>query len=194
MHKKMFCALTILLTIFIIPIQTFAHANLQGTTPSDGEVVKYALDVITFEFSTDIKEGSQFIVTDEEGQEIDVEAVQIDGNVMLGQTVEPLNSGSYTVKYEIISEDSHVVDGEYSFQVESGEETKDDSETAAPDYEDGDEQTSEEDANQSANQTNPTDERAVEDGLSPTVFIIAGLFILAGIGFLIWVIRKKGQA
>ncbi len=194
MHKKMFCALTILLTMFMVPIQTFAHANLQGTTPSDGEVVQYALDVITFEFSTDIKEGSQFTVTDEAGQTIEVEAVQIDGNVMLGQTVKPLDSGSYTVTYEIISEDSHVVDGDFSFQVESEEETKNDSETAPPDNEESEEKASEDDANQSTNQMNPTDQRVVEDGVSPTVFIIAGLFIFAGIGFLIWVIRKKGKA
>lgn len=185
MYKSILFGLTILLTLFVYPLQSFAHANLQGTTPGDGEVLSYSIDVITFDFSTDIKEGSTFTVTDANGQEVKVQPPEIDGQVMLGQMSEPLPSGNYTVTYEIISEDSHVVDGEYSFEIdaEPSEETSEEDEADV-----GSENPP---ANESSNSNGL---RVVEDGLSPVVFITAGSFVLAGIGVLVWMMRKKGSA
>ncbi|WP_408007574.1 copper resistance protein CopC [Pseudalkalibacillus sp. A8] len=193
MHKYLIICFIIIFTMMSNPISSNAHSSLQGTSPEDGEVVKHSLDIITFKFNSKIKEGSKFTVTDQGGVSREVESVDIQNDVMLGQLSEPLQTGAYTVSYEIISEDSHVVEGEFTFSVDTGEtegsgNESDDSEENQNTDEDQVEQPSEKNQDSATGENN---QGKVEDGLSPVVIGIASIAVLAGIGLIWWLLRKK---
>ncbi|MCF6138597.1 copper resistance CopC family protein [Pseudalkalibacillus berkeleyi] len=189
MQKILLLGFTILLTLIIHPTQSFAHASLEGTTPSEGEVVKYGIDVVTFQFSSKIESGSKFTVEDQNGNQMGVTRIDIDETVMLGQLNEPLSTGTYTVTYEIISGDSHPVEGSYQFKVETAD--VDDSKDTSEQKETSDQ--SDEATNEKEQTSNATSERKVEDGLSPLVLGFSGVLVVAGVGLLFWMFRKKGN-
>ncbi|WP_349408423.1 copper resistance CopC family protein [Pseudalkalibacillus sp. SCS-8] len=198
MYKFIIIGITILLGVLSQPLVTSAHAELVGTTPGEGEVVGYAVDVVTFEFSTDIEEGSQFSIKDQNDQSIDVNTIQIDGNLMLGELSDPLASGTYEVKYKIVSEDSHIVEGDYTFTVKDDTKMQEESsEKVEEDEAIGEEQQDEDTSNETdraKDQNGLTEKGEVEDGLSPIVLIFAGILILGGAAFLFWMVRRKGTA
>ncbi|MCF6410375.1 copper resistance CopC family protein [Pseudalkalibacillus salsuginis] len=193
MHKYLIICFVIILTMMSNPSSSYAHSSLQSSSPEDGEVVKHSLDIITFKFNSTIKEGSTFTVTDQDGVSKEVESADIQDDVMLGQLSEPLQTGSYTVSYEIVSEDSHVVEGEFSFSVEAGE--PEESEKEAGDSEEN-QDTDKEKAEQQPDKaddsaTGEKNKGEVENGLSPVIIGIASIAVLAGIGLIWWLLRKK---
>jgi methionine-rich copper-binding protein CopC len=184
----------IIATIFLLPNLVFAHASLEGTTPTEGEVVQYPLDVVTFEFSTTIKEGSRFTIANSEGDRIEVDDPAIDGTVMMGELEEPLQSGNYTVTYEIISGDSHVVEGTFSFEValeESDTDSTTDEGSNVNEGTDAEENVNNHTEESAASDSHHKQQVEKEEGLSPVVTGLAAVLVLLGIGFIIWVVRRK---
>ncbi|WLD92742.1 copper resistance protein CopC [Alkalihalobacillus sp. AL-G] len=195
MFKYLIIIATIISTLIVNPVVSSAHSSLEGSTPADGETVEYSVDVVTLKFNTSIKEGSTLTITSDTGEQVEVSSVSLQDNLMLGQLSKSLLSGTYTVHYEIVGEDSHVVDGEFSFTVKVDSPEKEDE--AAEPKEEADkpstDQQTDDDANNDTAQENPNEQTTNENELSNTVIAIAAVLIVAGIGLVWWMLQKKGS-
>ncbi|WP_257349509.1 copper resistance CopC family protein [Pseudalkalibacillus decolorationis] len=203
MPKPLLLIATIIMTILLVPVVSYAHSTLEGSTPASGETVNYSVDVLTLKFNTPIKDGSTVTLTSDKGEDIEVGSVSIQENNMLVQLSETLPSGVYTVHYEIVGGDTHIVDGDYTFTVKAnsaeqknGEENEPKPEAEEP----SSEQSTEDDTNEknaaekSSNAQNVPSEQPEEDGgLSGSMIAIATVLIAIGLGFIWWVMRKKGS-
>ncbi|WP_261130375.1 copper resistance CopC family protein [Bacillus sp. Marseille-Q3570] len=189
MRKYMIICFVILFTLLNNPSFSYAHSSLQGTSPEEGETVTHPLDIITFKFSSEIKEGSKFTLTDQDGKSIEIQSIDLKDNVMLGQLSKTLPTGTYTVSYKIISQDSHVVEDDFTFSVESEESTEntDENPSTGEDKEPSDKGQPDEKAADSSE----TPKGKVENGLSPVVIGIAAITIVCGVGVIWWILRKK---
>lgn len=108
-------AAAIVTTTMSLP--AFAHSELTGSNPTDGQVVKKAIDEVSITFSGKIEKGSDITVTDSEGKEIDSNDVTINNTEMTASFDEPLANDEYKVDWNVLSGDGHPVEGTYSFSV-----------------------------------------------------------------------------
>ncbi|MFL5884462.1 MAG: copper resistance protein CopC, partial [Thermoleophilaceae bacterium] len=98
-----------------------AHAELMGTTPPDGAVLKRQPELVTFHFGEPVEAGLGAVrVMDARGRRAD------DGSLVhpragtsdIGTRLRPgLPQGTYTTSYRVVSDDGHVVSGSSSFSV-----------------------------------------------------------------------------
>jgi len=94
-----------------------AHTYLESSSPSDGETVTEDRQEIVLKFETPIEKSSSFTLLSEGGEELPVQDIQVNGDTLSGKAAEPLGNGNYTVKWSIIGEDGHLINGEYVFTV-----------------------------------------------------------------------------
>jgi copper transport protein len=104
------------LVALAVPAVASAHATLRSTTPRFGKELPAGPHVIRFHFDQQVKVlPAAFKVLNVNGRNF-AGAVRADGiNVYLG--VRPLPRGAYTVRWQAISADSHVVSGVWTFGV-----------------------------------------------------------------------------
>ncbi|MBP1156477.1 MULTISPECIES: copper resistance protein CopC [unclassified Paenibacillus] len=110
-----------LMLMFFIPTSVFAHTGLKSSTPSKGENIAKEVKEITMQFNTDLGSLSTFDLTNNQGQKIKPEKVAVEGSDLKGTLAQPLANGEYTVHWKIIGTDSHPVEGNYVFTVNSAE-------------------------------------------------------------------------
>lgn len=108
---------TVSATVLALTVSTtaFAHSNLGGSTPADGEVVTAPLEEIILNFDGKIEEGSYFDLQNTTGTNVDVEEFIIGEGTLTGTLVEALPNDEYTVNWSIISADGHPLEGTFSF-------------------------------------------------------------------------------
>jgi copper resistance protein C len=181
MNKK----LMVLLLFLLLQSRTaYAHTALTGSTPADGDVLAEEVHQIVLEFNTVIEPTSTVTVTGDNGEEIEISHIHVDGDVMTGAFPSPLSDGTYTVNWRIIGADGHPIQGNYSFEVNQGEpEEPSAGETPTPPVEENTEQPEGQTAE-------ATPKIASNDVL---VIILVALFTIAG-GLVGWMIgrgRKK---
>ena len=107
------------------PYVTLAHAELIDSNPAPGAVLNGSPEQITLTFNEPIASGSTFAIYDKEFAQIPVN-VKTDANspnVIVGEQVEIIKSGVYTIQWLTISADGHPIDGAFSFAVEFENET-----------------------------------------------------------------------
>lgn len=121
--KMIFSMLGILLLWLAIPFTASAHTSLESTTPAKDEAVKEAVNEIQMKFNTPIAELSSFTVTSSDNQAVAVNDIKVDGSSMSGKPAQPLTSGTYKVQWKIVGEDSHPIEGSYTFSVAASEAT-----------------------------------------------------------------------
>ncbi|PAE10434.1 hypothetical protein CHI02_19825 [Niallia circulans] len=109
--------LILVFSFFIFANNGFAHTGLESASPADGEVVIEELNQVSLTFETKIEQGSTVALLDSEGKEVALESVEVVDNQLIGHLSSPLKDSEYDVKWEIIGADGHVIDGEYSFTV-----------------------------------------------------------------------------
>lgn len=117
MRKSLYYLLFIAALVIVLPASAWAHTGLKTSNPADGDVVTASLAQLELTFNTVIEPLSALTVTNEGGEEIPVR-IETGNNEMKGVFEQPLENGTYTVKWRIIGEDSHNVDGSYTFKVE----------------------------------------------------------------------------
>ncbi|AZP18923.1 hypothetical protein EJC51_24355 [Streptomyces aquilus] len=96
-----------------------AHATLTGSDPQQGTVVDKAPDQISLTFSEKVamSDGS-LRVLDPKGKRVDQgKASNVSGTTYAVQLHSGLPDGTYTVTYQVVSEDSHPVAGAYTFSI-----------------------------------------------------------------------------
>ncbi|QPK62592.1 copper resistance protein CopC [Methylomonas sp. LL1] len=110
----------LLLASLLSPIAASAHAILVKSQPAKDEEVKEAPKQIDLWFNDPVKsEYKALAVIDSEGKRVDnhdVEQSLTDGS-NIHATVADLAPGTYTVRYRVVSQDTHIVTGKFQFTV-----------------------------------------------------------------------------
>jgi copper resistance protein C len=130
--KKIILALFSCVFIFSAAGNTFAHTHLTSTNPADGETITEPLTEITLTFEGQIEQGSTLELTDADNEAVELKGISVADGVITGTLENPLDNGSYLVKWSSISADGHPLEGEFTFAVESSaaEETAEESGTS----------------------------------------------------------------
>lgn len=120
MRKTIITNLLLILTILLAPMAVHAHAILVKSQPAKDETVKEAPKQIDLWFNDPVRsEYKALAVIDSEGKRVDnhdVEQSLTDGS-NIHATVQNLAPGTYTVRYRVVSEDTHIVTGKFQFTV-----------------------------------------------------------------------------
>ncbi|MER5477434.1 copper resistance protein CopC [Streptomyces sp. NPDC002734] len=102
-----------------------AHAALTGSDPKQGAVVNRAPEQVTLTFSEKVAVSADSVrVLDPEGNRVDIgKAPSVDGTSVRVTLHEGLPFGTFTVAYQVVSEDSHPVAGAYTYSVGAPSQT-----------------------------------------------------------------------
>lgn len=158
--------------IFFVP-GILAHTGLESSIPEEGQTVN-ELKEVSLKFETKIEKGSSFKLSDEEGNEISLSDMQIDGDKLKGLNSEKLPNGEYTVTWKIVGADGHPIEGEFLFYV-SNKDVEQKSSTPSSTEENKIEDSKDQDTNNSGN--------PIFSGLIIILVIIA-------LGVIVWLVRK----
>ncbi|MBP2080079.1 copper resistance protein CopC [Oceanobacillus polygoni] len=193
--KRIFSAAIAALLVTCFSTSAFAHSHIQESNPADGDVVTEPLEEIVLEFDGGIEQGSFIEVTTTAGEAVEVQDIEIGDGTLTGTVAEPLANDEYHVNWSIISADGHPLEGEFTFTVdaevpEAVEEEESTESEAVEDEESGEQaetETVENDAaTDSAEQINEGEESS-----STMIMVIIGLAILAIVGYILLMKRKR---
>ena len=101
-------------------VSAHAHAFLEHAMPPVGSTVATAPQQVFLRFSQRLEPAfSRIQVLDAAGRRVDRDDAQVAGDdaTMLGVSVAPLAPGRYVVKWRVLSADTHVTEGDYTFTV-----------------------------------------------------------------------------
>ncbi len=97
-----------------------AHALLERTAPRAGSTLRAAPRDVRLWFTEPIEPAwSRAEVADDSGRRVDAGPARVDAGAprVLRVPLAPLPSGTYTVRWRVVSVDSHVSEGRFSFRV-----------------------------------------------------------------------------
>lgn len=97
-----------------------AHAFLERADPRVGSTVRSAPDKVRLWFTQRLEPAySRVEVFDEAGQRVDLGPAALDAGerTLLTVPVPPLLSGRYRVRWRVLSLDTHVTEGDFTFTV-----------------------------------------------------------------------------
>jgi methionine-rich copper-binding protein CopC len=95
----------------------YAHAFLNHASPLVGSTVRAAPSEVTLTFTQSLEPAfSSVQVTDAKGARVDVGKAQVSGSTMrIG--LKSLGPGTYRVRWQALSVDTHKTQGSFTFQV-----------------------------------------------------------------------------
>lgn len=108
-----------LLAFAASPVPALAHAQLKSASPPQDSTVKAGLAEIRLTFNETIEPSLSVIELDDSAGQVLVRSkgVGVCEKKACALVVSPLKAGDYAVKYHVLSEDGHVVEGSYVFHV-----------------------------------------------------------------------------
>lgn len=95
-----------------------AHAFLDHASPRVGSTVRASPPQVTLWFTQDLEAAFSTVrVTDKDGKEVDRQDKQLDpkDHSVLRVSLPPLPPGKYRVRWRVLSADTHVTEGDYTF-------------------------------------------------------------------------------
>ena len=108
---------TIPLLVLLAMGQAAAHGFLERADPRVGNKVATPPQQVTLWFTEKLETAfSTITVTNAAGQRIDTGKARVSGNQM-SISVRPGGTGTYRVKWHVLSVDTHTTDGDFTFQV-----------------------------------------------------------------------------
>ena len=108
---------TIPLLLLLSTGQAAAHAFLERADPRVGNKVAKPPQQVTLWFTEKLETAfSTITVTNAPGQRVDTGKARVSGNQM-SISVRPGGTGTYRVKWHVLSVDTHTTDGDFTFQV-----------------------------------------------------------------------------
>jgi hypothetical protein len=118
--KIVFAALLALTASLFVIAPASAHAALSWSSPEVSSSVSEAPTQVTLVFDDEIQviEGTEsniITVTDENDRHFETGDVTVNG-AKVSVELSPLNEGTYTVAYRVVSADGHPVSSEYQFE------------------------------------------------------------------------------
>jgi methionine-rich copper-binding protein CopC len=105
---------------YVLASSALAHAFLDRATPAVGSTVRGPPARVTLRFSERLEPAfSKVQVLDASGKRVDKNdaAPSPDDATVLSVSVPPLAPGRYTVKWRVLSVDTHVTEGDFTFDV-----------------------------------------------------------------------------
>jgi copper transport protein len=126
----------LLLVICLSPIQLSAHTALVEMSPKSASQLEQSPEHVLLRFSQKLEAVSDrsFGVEDESGKSIELGEVEIGDNGKSVQIALPaLAKGTYTVRYQVMSTDGHLVKGSYNFAVLNDPEMEPEPDPVIPD-------------------------------------------------------------
>ena len=94
-----------------------AHAMIDHAEPRVGNKVATAPREVTLWFTQKLEPAfSTITVTDSTGKRVDTGKTRVSGSQM-SISLRPGGSGTYRVKWHVLSTDTHTTDGSFTFQV-----------------------------------------------------------------------------
>jgi copper transport protein len=122
MTNRHFLIIPAMLLVFVCgPHTVFAHAKLLSSVPKAGESLALSPKALTLTFTTPIqREMSSLELVGSNGSSISLSQreVSADGKTLLAEVPE-LGPASYTVIWRVLSADDHLINGEFSFQIDA---------------------------------------------------------------------------
>lgn len=94
-----------------------AHALLDHADPRVGSIVTEVPRQVSLSFTQNLEAAfSTMEVTDASGQRVDEGTPHVEGNVM-SVPLRTISPGIYRVKWRVLSVDTHMTEGAFSFEV-----------------------------------------------------------------------------
>jgi len=106
--------------ILVGVVRLEAHAFLQQAEPGVGSTVQASPDEVKIRFTERIEPAfSKIQVFAESGKEVDKRDIHLDRSdpVLLIVSLPKLGAGTYKVAWRVISNDSHVAEGTFTFHI-----------------------------------------------------------------------------
>ena len=97
-----------------------AHAFLDRARPAVGSTVHGSPAEVTLSFTTPVEPAFSTVkVLNQSGTQVDRKDKQVDADnpTRMKVTLPPLANGTYRVVWHVLSVDTHVTDGEFTFEV-----------------------------------------------------------------------------
>jgi hypothetical protein len=109
--------------LLLAPAAVRAHAFLDHSDPAVGSTVPAAPAIIHLWFTQQVEPAfSSVTVTDRSGASVNDGSAAIDPSNQseLDVKLKPLLAGTYTVKWHVLSVDTHTTEGDFTFHVGKG--------------------------------------------------------------------------
>ena len=118
-NSRLTRALALLLLLLVLLAQgvVFAHTELVSAEPAVGERLTEAPSQITLKFNEPLGAGSSITLRDAALREISLNSSSANGEMLMA-TVDSLETGAYTVEYNVVSADGHAINGSYQFGID----------------------------------------------------------------------------
>jgi len=111
----------ILLPIFVVGLARLeAHAFLERADPGVGSTIQTSPSEVRIRFTENIEPAvSSIQVFDASGKEVDKRDLHLDrsDHALLHISLPPLGVGTYKVVWRVVSVDTHVTNGDFTFRV-----------------------------------------------------------------------------
>ena len=120
MRRAFWCRSTLLIILLMIPVNSWGHAYLVKSSPARRAVLLTPPTRVVLWFNERLEaQFSQLSIWNGEGQQVDGGDVQVgpDDGKRLSVGLPTLPTGSYTVKYRVLSVDGHIVEAEFPFTI-----------------------------------------------------------------------------
>lgn len=106
------------LVLAVLALPAGAHAFLHHADPRVGSTVAHSPAQVTLQFTEKLEPAfSTLKVLDAAGKEVDAHDLKVEGVSMRVTIPSPLDPGKYRVQWRALSVDTHVTDGEFTFEV-----------------------------------------------------------------------------
>ncbi|NJM40414.1 MAG: copper resistance protein CopC [Anaerolineae bacterium] len=114
---RKFALLVMLPALLVGPGRAHAHASLDHASPAVGSTVPVSPNQVSLTFTQSIeRKFNRMEVRNAGGTRVDNGNVSVSGNTMrVG--VKGLEPGRYTVRWRVLSVDTHTTEGSFNFQV-----------------------------------------------------------------------------
>jgi methionine-rich copper-binding protein CopC len=122
MTRPLWCGLTLLVLLLVVPTRGWTHAYLVKSSPARRAVLSSSPARVVLWFNERLEaQFSQLSVWNNEGSQVDGSDVQVgpDDPKKISVGLPTLPAGTYTVKFRVLSVDGHIVEAEYPFTVRS---------------------------------------------------------------------------
>ena len=111
----------ILLLIFVVGLARLeAHAFLERADPGVGSTIQTSPSEVRIRFTENIEPAvSSIQVFDASGKEVDKRDLHLDrsDHALLHISLPPLGVGTYKVTWRVVSVDTHVTNGNFTFRI-----------------------------------------------------------------------------
>ncbi|TFB13294.1 hypothetical protein E3U55_16315 [Filobacillus milosensis] len=173
---------------FVMKMPVSAHSVLEEATPKKGEKLGGPIQSVKLKFNTKIEKGSSLYLLKDHEEKVEPSSIKIDNNALEARFTQPLKSGSYTVKWEILGVDGHIIKKDYTFTVKSSKAEKENSDNK------NDLQNEESNQKNKINQNqeeSSTIESENDNDQSVFIFTLIILLAIVCIGLIIWLSGGK---